>query len=79
MMRDPDLRRAPTGGSTRSLVLPSGGTLEIPMPATKQTHITVKPPRGLGEAMHESKWPLVLGVAVGIAIGVGATYWLLRR
>ena len=49
------------------------------MPSSKQTRITVKPPKGLGESVHESKLPLIIGVAVGVAIGVGATYWILRR
>jgi hypothetical protein len=79
MMRDPDLTRAPTSGHFRSLELPSGGSLEIPLPSSKQTRITVKPPKGLGESVHESKLPLIIGVAVGVAIGVGATYWILRR
>jgi hypothetical protein len=63
----------------RDLVLPSGGTLQIPLPSAKSGRITVKPPKGLGESVHESKLPLIIGVAVGVAIGVGATYWILRR
>lgn len=79
MMRDPDLTRPPTSGHFRSLVLPSGGSLEIPLPSSKQTRITVKPPKGLGESVHESKLPLFIGVACGLAIGIGVTIWVLRR
>lgn len=79
MMRDPDLRRPPTNGHTRTLVLPSGGTLEIPMPTSKSTKIVVKPPKGLGESIHESRAPLFVGVLVGVAIGGGLVWWALRK
>jgi hypothetical protein len=80
MMNDPDLQRPPTHGDVRVLVLPSGGTVEIPMPRSKSRTIAIKPPsRGLSDFAHgSSAMPIVIGVLVGAAIG-GAVVWYVAR
>jgi hypothetical protein len=80
MMRDPDLQRPPTSGDVRVLVLPSGGTVEIPMPKSKSRAITIKPPASAfrGSAGGSITMPVILGVAVGVAVG-GAIVWLVLR
>jgi hypothetical protein len=80
MMNDPDLQRPPTSGDVRVLVLPSGGTIEIPMPRSKSRSIAIKPPsRGLSDFAHGSSvMPIVIGVLVGAAIG-GAVVWYVAR
>jgi len=80
-LQDPDLSRAPTRGDVRTLVLPSGGTVEIPMPKSKQKGITINPPsRGLADFAGggSSVMPVVIGVVAGAIIG-GAIVWALTR
>jgi hypothetical protein len=79
MMQDPDLARPPTHGDVRVLVLPSGGTVEIPMPKSKSRSIVIKPPSTLlGSAAGPSIAPVVIGVVVGLVVG-GAVVWALSR
>ena len=79
-LQDPDLQRPVTQGDVRVLVLPSGGTVEIPMPRSKTRAITIKPPsRGLSDFAHGSSvMPVVLGVVVGAIIG-GAIVWAVTK
>lgn len=78
-LHDPDLQRPVTSGDIRVLVLPSGGTVEIPMPKSKSRAITIKPAASVFRgADGGSITPVVLGVVVGLAIGGGVVWWLLR-
>jgi hypothetical protein len=80
-LQDPDLQRPVTKGDVRTLVLPSGGTVEIPMPKSKQKGIIINPPsRGLADFAGggSSMMPVVIGVLVGAAIG-GAIVWAITR
>ncbi len=64
----------------RVLVLPSGGTVEIPMPNSKRKGIAIRPPSPmLRGAMGTSYTPVVIGLLVGVAIGGGVVWWLSRR
>jgi hypothetical protein len=78
-LQDPDLQRPVSKGDTRVLVLPSGGTVEIPMPKSKSRAITINPPsRGLSDFAHgSSMMPIVVGVLVGAVIG-GAIVWAIH-
>jgi hypothetical protein len=69
-----------TKGDVRTLVLPSGGTVEIPMPKSKQKGIVINPPsQGLADfAGGSSIMPVVIGVVVGAVVG-GAIVWALTR
>jgi len=80
MMNDPDLQRPPTHGDVRVLVLPSGGTVEIPLPRSKSRAIAIKPPsRGLSGLAHGSSVaPIVIGVLVGAVIG-GVVVWYVAK
>ena len=79
-LQDPDLQRPVTSGDVRVLVLPSGGTVEIPMPKSKSRSITIKPPsRGLSDFAHgSSAMPVVIGVVVGAIVG-GAIVWAIHK
>lgn len=79
-LQDPDLQRPVTHGDVRVLVLPSGGTIEIPMPKSKSKGIVIKPPsRGLSDFAHgSSAMPIILGVVAGAIIG-GAIVWAIHR
>ena len=80
-LQDPDLQRPVTKGDVRVLVLPSGGTVEIPMPKSKSKGITINPPsRGIAGFAEggSSLMPVVIGVVVGAAIG-GAIVWMMVR
>jgi len=61
---------------TRTLFLPHGGTVAIPMPGSK-ARFAVNPPSVLAESDGTSRLPTVLiGIAIGIAIGATAVlYW----
>lgn len=80
MMKDPDLQRPPTEGDIRVLVLPSGGTVEIPMPKSKSRAISIKPPSAAFRgSLGPSITPVVIGVVVGLAIGGATMWWLVNR
>lgn len=78
-LQDPDLQRPVSKGDVRTLVLPSGGTIEIPLPRSKRTGLTINPPsRGLSDFAHgSSMMPIVVGVLVGAVIG-GAIVWAIH-
>ena len=61
---------------TRTLYLPHGGTVQIPMPGSR-ARFAVNPPSVLAESDGTSRIPtLIIGLAVGLAIGaVAVWYW----
>jgi hypothetical protein len=66
-------------GNMRTLVLPSGGTIDIPLPGSKSS-IVMRPSSMLHDADGGSNIPLLIaGVVIGVAVGVAATAWYLRR
>lgn len=79
-LQDPDLRRPVSRGDVRTLVLPSGGTIEVPLPKSKRREITINPAsRGLAEAATGSSiLPVVFGIVAGAVIG-GAIVWAIYR
>ena len=63
--------------NTRTLILPNGGTMEIPLPGTKG-RFEINPPTLLGG--ESSRLPTLLaGILIGGVVGVTAAVWLLRR
>lgn len=62
-------------GQTRTLYLPHGGTVEIPLPGSK-ARFAIKPSSVLADGGY-SRWPTVMvGLAVGFAVGaVVVWYW----
>lgn len=79
-LQDPDLQRPATQGDVRVLVLPSGGTVEIPMPKSKSRAIAIKPPSAAFRgSLGPSAMPIVIGVIVGLAVGGAAVWWLTHR
>lgn len=63
-------------GQTTALTLPDGGILEVPLPGSKG-RFSMRAPSLLGDT--GSRLPFIFAVAVGVAIGVTATAWYLRR
>ena len=61
---------------TRTLILPHGGTVQIPMPGSK-ARFAVNPPSVLADSDGSSRLPTILiGIAIGCAIGAAAVwYW----
>jgi len=62
----------------RKLILPSGGSISIPMPGAKGS-LTIKQGSMLRDAAMQSRLPVVLvGVVIGVAIGATAVAWHYR-
>ena len=66
-------------GNTRTLYLPNGGTMEIPLPGS-DARFAVNPPSALAFADGGSRLPtLMVGVLLGAVAGAAATVWYLNR
>jgi hypothetical protein len=64
--------------NTRTLYLPNGGTLEIPLPGSN-ARFEVNPPSALSFADGGSRLPtLVVGVLLGAVAGTAITVWYLN-
>lgn len=62
----------------RKLFLPSGGSIEIPMPGSKGS-LTIKQGSMLRDAALSSRAPvLLIGVVIGVAVGATAVAWHYR-
>lgn len=69
----------PTSGNVRTLILPSGGTMDIPLPGTK-ARFAIRRQSVLSSPGTWSRVPTILVcLTVGAAIGVGATAWYYSR
>lgn len=66
-------------GHVRTLILPSGGTMDIPLPGTNIQRFAIRPGNTLSDATHSPKLSLVIGLVLGAAIGVGVTVWYLKH
>lgn len=64
-------------GNVRTLRLPDGGTLDIPLPGSR-ARFSVKSGGILGETAEHTFPTLFIGIVLGVAVGVGATAWYLR-
>jgi len=65
--------------NVRTLRLPDGGTMDIPLPGSK-ARFSMRPGSMLSSP--DGSFPVVpvmLGVVLGVALGVGATAWYMRR
>ena len=61
--------------NVRTLVLPHGGTVDIPLPGSK-ARFSMNPPSVLAESDGTSRLPTVLvGIAIGIAVGAAAVWY----
>jgi hypothetical protein len=80
-LQDPDLKRPVTQGDVRTLVLPSGGTIEIPLPNSKSRKIAINPPSPMlrGPEGGSIILPVIIGIAIGAAVGGAVVYWALNR
>lgn len=60
--------------NTRTLIMPNGGTMEIPLPGS-DARFSVKPPSMLAAAeMCPSLVPTIaIGLVLGVAIGIAGT------
>lgn len=64
--------------NTRTLILPGGGTMEIPLPGSN-ARFEMNPSAPLSFADGSSRLPTVLvGVMIGAGLGIGVTVWYLR-
>ena len=62
-----------------TLALPGGGAVDIPLPGSSKTFV-IRSSSVLADSDGASRLPLIIGcLAVGVAIGVGATVWYTRR
>lgn len=62
--------------NTRTLYLPDGGTLEIPLPGSSARFEMNPVSLSLADG---SRLPaLLIGALVGVGIGIGVTVWYLR-
>ncbi|MBV8722253.1 MAG: hypothetical protein JO277_08895 [Candidatus Eremiobacteraeota bacterium] len=64
-------------GNVRTLVLPDGGTVDIPLPDSRSRFV-VKSGGILSEAPGRTFPTLLVGVVLGVAVGIGATAWYFR-
>lgn len=66
-------------GNVRTLTLPSGGTIDIPLPGSK-SEFAIHQPSILHDSDGNTNVPLlVAGIVIGVAVGVAATTWYMRR
>jgi hypothetical protein len=63
--------------NTRTLYLPNGGTMEIPLPGST-ARFEMNPGGALAFADGSRMPPLLLGALIGAGIGIGVTVWYLR-
>lgn len=64
---------------TRTLYLPHGGTLEIPLPGSK-ARFSINPATALAESDGSSRLPsIMIGVVIGVAIGAAAAAWYFKK
>lgn len=64
--------------NTRTLRLPDGGTMEIPLPGSN-ARFEMNPSASLSFADGSSRLPtLLVGALVGAGVGIGLTVWYLR-
>lgn len=64
-------------GDVRTLILPNGGTLDIPLPGGRARFAIRQPSMLHGDG--GSRVPIVaVSVVLGVAIGVGAAAWYYR-
>lgn len=66
--------------NTRTLVLPNGGTMEIPLPGS-DARFAMRPPGVLAaaESCPAMMPTIVIGLVLGVAVGVAATAFYLHR
>ena len=64
-------------GQTRTLYLPHGGTVEIPLPGSK-ARFAIKPSSVLADSGGSRLPTILLGLAVGFAMGA-AVVWYWKR
>lgn len=65
-------------GGTRTLVLPDGGTMEIPLPGSRARFV-MKPGKMFGESPAcPARLTLFVGITLGLLVGAGAAVWYLR-
>ncbi len=65
-------------GNVRTLVLPDGGTLTIPLPGSR-ARFAHKPGGLLAESEAHTVPTLVIGIVLGAAVGAGVAVWCMRR
>jgi hypothetical protein len=65
-------------GNVRTLVLPDGGTLTIPLPGSK-ARFAHKPGGLLAESESRTVPTLLIGIVLGAAVGAGVAVWCMRR
>lgn len=65
-------------GNVRTLVLPDGGTLTIPLPGSKARFIH-KPGSLLADSESRPIPTLVIGIVLGAAVGAGVAVWYMGR
>jgi hypothetical protein len=66
-------------GNVRTLTLPAGGTITIPLPGSK-TPFAIHQSSVLRDSDGSFNYPLlVAGVVLGVAVGVAATAWYMSR
>jgi hypothetical protein len=65
-------------GNVRTLVLPDGGTLTIPLPGSK-ARFAHKPGGFLAESEERTVPTLLIGIVLGAAVGAGVAVWCMRR
>jgi hypothetical protein len=63
--------------NTRTLYLPNGGTMEIPLPGST-ARFEMNPGGALAFADGSRMPTLLLGALIGAGIGIGVTVWYLR-
>jgi len=66
--------------NTRTLVLPNGGTMDIPLPGSA-ARFAMKPPSALAaaEACPRMIPTIAVGILIGVAVGVAATAYYLHH
>ena len=65
--------------NTRTLYLPDGGTVQIPLPGSNG-RFEMTPPSALAFAGGDSRLPtLMIGILLGATAGVAVTAWYLNR
>jgi hypothetical protein len=65
--------------NTRTIYLPNGGTMEIPLPGSN-ARFEVNPPSALAFSDGGSRVPtLMVGVILGAVAGTVITVWYLKR
>jgi hypothetical protein len=66
--------------NTRTLVLPNGGTMEIPLPGS-DARFAMRPAGVLAaaEACPALAPTILIGIVLGVAVGVAATAFYLRK